>query len=136
MWQQLGLCFPLKRFRFRLILRMDTPNPPSLEPLTRLGFRVRPCFCLRTGKVYWKSCGTRLLDVTFLKFKVGGAFSCARFPCVSCQTCETSGPKNTTPPYNSKGSHTQDFQPYILLLSGCRNYGPFLDPYYNTAPNI
>ena len=20
--------------------------------------------------------------------------------------------------------------------SGCRNYGPFLDPYYNTVPNI
>ena len=21
-------------------------------------------------------------------------------------------------------------------LGGCQNYGPFLDPYYNTAPNI
>ena len=22
------------------------------------------------------------------------------------------------------------------LVGGCQNYGPFLDPYYNTAPNI
>ena len=21
-------------------------------------------------------------------------------------------------------------------VGGCQNYGPFLDPYYNTAPNI
>ena len=21
-------------------------------------------------------------------------------------------------------------------MGGCQNYGPFLDPYYNTAPNI
>ena len=21
-------------------------------------------------------------------------------------------------------------------MDGCQNYGPFLDPYYNTAPNI
>ena len=23
-----------------------------------------------------------------------------------------------------------------LYIGGCQNYGPFLDPYYNTAPNI
>ena len=23
-----------------------------------------------------------------------------------------------------------------LHMGGCQNYGPFLDPYYNTAPNI
>ena len=23
-----------------------------------------------------------------------------------------------------------------LYLGGCQNYGPLLDPYYNTAPNI
>ena len=24
----------------------------------------------------------------------------------------------------------------IEYMGGCQNYGPFLDPYYNTAPNI
>ena len=24
----------------------------------------------------------------------------------------------------------------ILYMGGCQNDGPFLDPYYNTAPNI
>ena len=23
-----------------------------------------------------------------------------------------------------------------IYMGGCQNYGPFLDPYYNTAPNI
>ena len=23
-----------------------------------------------------------------------------------------------------------------MYMGGCQNYGPFLDPYYNTAPNI
>ena len=23
-----------------------------------------------------------------------------------------------------------------MHMGGCQNYGPFLDPYYNTAPNI
>ena len=26
-------------------------------------------------------------------------------------------------------------KPYTNV-GGCQNYGPFLDPYYNTAPNI
>ena len=32
-----------------------------------------------------------------------------------------------------------DAAKYLLLgfyMGGCQNYGPFLDPYYNTAPNI
>ena len=24
----------------------------------------------------------------------------------------------------------------VFYMGGCQNYGPFLDPYYNTAPNI
>ena len=24
----------------------------------------------------------------------------------------------------------------MLHMGGCKNYGPFFDPYYNTAPNI
>ena len=24
----------------------------------------------------------------------------------------------------------------VEYMGGCQNYGPFLDPYYNTAPNI
>ena len=24
----------------------------------------------------------------------------------------------------------------VLHVDGCQNYGPFLGPYYNTAPNI
>ena len=24
----------------------------------------------------------------------------------------------------------------FLYMGGCQNYGPFLDPYYNMAPNI
>ena len=24
----------------------------------------------------------------------------------------------------------------LTNMRGCQNYGPFLDPYYNTAPNI
>ena len=32
----------------------------------------------------------------------------------------------------------QAWQVHALLgyMGGCQNYGPFLDPYYNTAPNI
>ena len=26
--------------------------------------------------------------------------------------------------------------PPQLYLGGCQNYGPFLDPYYNMAPNM
>ena len=34
-----------------------------------------------------------------------------------------------------------EIDPWDLIWSrdymgGCQNYGPFLDPYYNTAPNI
>ena len=25
---------------------------------------------------------------------------------------------------------------FRVYMGGCQNYGPFLDPYYNTAPNI
>ena len=25
---------------------------------------------------------------------------------------------------------------YLIYMGGCHNYCPFLDPYYNTAPNI
>ena len=32
------------------------------------------------------------------------------------------------------GQH--DRQLLRSYMGGCQNYGPFLDPYYNTAPNI
>ena len=29
-----------------------------------------------------------------------------------------------------------DYSCYVAMLGGCQNYGPLLDPYYNTAPDI
>ena len=35
------------------------------------------------------------------------------------------------------GSRTRaEAQDRRCILGGCQNYSPFLDPYYNTAPNI
>ena len=34
---------------------------------------------------------------------------------------------------NSTTAYIFPNKPY---MGGCQNYGPFLDPYYNTAPNI
>ena len=40
--------------------------------------------------------------------------------------------------YNKRavGSTTQKLRAHYSHMGGCQNYGPFLDPYYNTAPNI
>ena len=42
-----------------------------------------------------------------------------------------------------KKDHNFDNHPYhmgiiyiYIYMGGCQNYGPFLDPYYITAPNI
>ena len=38
-----------------------------------------------------------------------------------------------------KGGYSGDYMGTaigVIKIGGCQNYGPFLDPYYNTAPNI
>ena len=36
----------------------------------------------------------------------------------------------------SKGGVKEISSKIVEYLGGCQNYGPFLDPYYNVAPNI
>ena len=46
-------------------------------------------------------------------------------------------------PYHARGAenaelrtHTYIYIYIYIYMGGCQNYGPFLGPYYNTAPNI
>ena len=34
------------------------------------------------------------------------------------------------------GSQAEETLVKVESIGGCQNYGPFLDPYYKTAPNI
>ena len=47
-------------------------------------------------------------------------------------------PIHYNPDYSDSAKGALDFQKLSNLsqMGGCQNYGPFLDPYYNTAPNI
>ena len=38
--------------------------------------------------------------------------------------------------YQYGGPHTKDYSILAVYMGGCQNYGPFLGPYYNMAPNI
>ena len=41
------------------------------------------------------------------------------------------------PVLNSHSTTAQKgIEKYFCHMGGCQDYGPFLDPYYNTAPNI
>ena len=62
-----------------------------------------------------------------------------------CQPLLKTPPKNcplirscTCPLRVTAGDHGDDTRVFLfdMYMGGCQNYGPFLDPYYNTAPNI
>ena len=47
-----------------------------------------------------------------------------------------SAEQSSSPAEKKKTKRKTTSNEWARHMGGCQNYGPFLDPYYNTAPNI